>query len=392
MQTYTTKLIAQNKEDNDSLTEILRMEQYVFNEASKLHFGAKKNSIIVLHSRVYDKIRKEMPNIPSQVVIKAEQECLSSYRSVKSNKHKITKPIVKDKLSIRLDKRLYSKANKESIRITTLNGRKEFKFYIYPKLKELLDKYVYCDPLIFIRNNELQIAFTFKSDPENVKINGLALGVDLGMRVSAACSDGRLIIDKKYNKEKRKLLFLKRQLQSKGTKSARRHLNKIRYKEANKSKNQTYLIANEILKTKADTIVLEDLAGIKKKKYKHQNKRAISQVPFAKLASVLTYKAIMKSKITLFVCPKYTSQIDSATGNQDGKRCGRRFYSKSGSVYDADINAAINIGKRSNHPLSCGNVLDGAGKIVTLPNVYKPSISANIGRIGVVQAREFIRG
>jgi IS605 OrfB family transposase len=272
------------------------MEQFVFNIASQEHFGAKKNSLVILHSKVYHKTRAIRPDIPSQVVIKAEQACLSAYKSVKSNKHKIEKAIVKKGLSLRLDKRLYSCATKEGIKITTKEGRKEFKYLIYPKLKELLDKYKYRDPLIFKKNGELWIELTFEVEDKELKSENIALGVDLGMRVTAACSDGRLIIDRKYNKEKRKLRFLKRSLQSKRTKSAKRHLKKLKHKERNKSKNQSYLVANEILKTKAGTIVLEDLTGIKKNKSKHQNKRAIAQVPFFKLKEILTYKARMLCK------------------------------------------------------------------------------------------------
>lgn len=72
------------QEDFDSLKSILDMHSIVFNYASPLQFTEKKNSLMVLHSKVYGNIRKLYPGIPSQVVIKAEQECLASYKSTKS--------------------------------------------------------------------------------------------------------------------------------------------------------------------------------------------------------------------------------------------------------------------------------------------------------------------
>jgi len=39
-------------------------------------------------------------------------------------------------------------------------------------------------------------------------------------------------------------------------------------------------------------------------------------------------------------------------------------------VYDADINAAINIARRSKHPISQGSLLDGQG-IVNFPIACK---------------------
>lgn len=114
--------------------------QKVFNIASPLQFVEKKNSIVVLHSKVYHNIRKQFPDINSQVIIKAEQECLAAYRSAKSNKHKLKKPIEKKNLSIRLDKRLYSFPTNKSIKITTSSGKKHFNFKLYPKIVELLNE------------------------------------------------------------------------------------------------------------------------------------------------------------------------------------------------------------------------------------------------------------
>ncbi len=382
MITYNAKLTG-SQEDLQSLRQILEFERFAFNEASKIQFLEPKKSIVILHSKFYYKLRKWHPEIPAQILIRGEQACLSAYRSAKSNKHKLTKPVEKKRLSCRLDKRLYSKNkdDKYSINITTANKRKTFKFILYPKLKELFDKFIYCDPLIYVDNNDnLCICFTFDNKPQEKLKQKLCLGVDLGCRVTAACSDGRLIIDKKFNAGKRKLRYLKRQLQSKGTKSARKHLNKLRHKEHNQNKNQSHLVANLILKTDADTIALENLKGIKAKKHKNQNKNRISQVPMAELRRIVTYKAENQGKTILLVNPAFTSQTDSITGKREGERKGRRFYAKSGLVYDADLNASRNIANRSKLPVSYGSkniILDGQG-IVNCPNVCKSRSQENV--------------
>lgn len=371
MLTYITKILSDRQEDLSDLRKLLEYERDVFNLASIEQYPEKNRSIVVLHNKVYAKVRKERPEIPSQVVIRGEQACLSAYSTIKSNKHRISKPVEKKRLSIRLDKRLYAPVEKGFIRITTAHGRKRFGMALYPKLEDLLDQYQYKDPLVFERNGDLYLAMTFDVAVELVK-QKMALGVDLGCRVNAATSDGRLIIDKKFAKEKRRLRFLKRQLQSCGTKSARRHLKKISHKEANKNKNQTHLIANAILQTNADTIVLENLKSIKVKKHKGQNKNRISQVPLYELRRIITYKAGHMGKHVMLVCPSYTSQIDCLTGKLEGERRGRRFYAKSGLIYDADINASINIAKLSKLPHSQSNLLAGQA-VVTRPNVCKSS-------------------
>ena len=373
MISYSTKLTGK-PEDLAALRALLQWERLAFNEASKVRFGMENNSLVILHSKFYGEFRESQAKIPSQIVIKAQQGVIAAYKTAKSNKHKVAAPFVKKRLSLRLDKRIYSKCDGKTIRITTAEGRREFGFVQYERLTEMF-KHQFADPLVFERNGELYISFTFKVEEVPAKPI-LCLGVDLGIRVAAACSDGRLIIDKKFNKEKRKLRFLKRKLQSCGSKSARKHLKRLRRKEKNKNRNQTFLIANRILSTPANAIALENLSGIKAKKRKYQNKNAISQVPLYDLRRVITYKAAVAGKTVVLVSPAYTSQTDSVTGIREGKRCGRRFYAKSGLIYDADINAAVNIGRRSKLPVSQGFLLDGQG-VVTRPNVCKSSVSVS---------------
>lgn len=363
--TYNTELEFQSQEDFEKILTVLKSEQKVFNEASKLHYGTgekRKNSIVELHGKFYHKFRKENPAIRSQIVIRGEQACLSAYRSIKSNKHRIEKAIEKKRLSIRLDKHIYSWKNGK-IKLTSLDGRVTVDFKRYPKLSEMIEKYEFCDPLLFYREGKIWISLTFKVDTKPESINKIAVGVDLGVNRAVATSEGLIIKDAKFNKEKRKLRFLKRQLKSaidvKKSKSAKRHLKKLRRKERNKNKNQTHLLANRILSsTKANLIVLEDLTGLKnpksrsKKTSKSINNK-VGQVPFAELRAILTYKAPLVGKTVVTVNPKFTSQIDSRTGLKDGVRKGSRYYCKDGTILDADLNAANNIAIRSKLPISC---------------------------------------
>jgi IS605 OrfB family transposase len=351
--TYNTKLVFNSAEDKNKIIQMLESQRFAWNECSKVKFNIPTNSIVLLHGQFYTKFRQSQPEIPSQVVISAEQSVLSAYRSIKSNKQKLDKPPEKKKLSIRLDKRIYSYKN-GIFSIISLEKRVKCSPYIYPKLQELISKYRFCDPLLFEKNGEIWICLTFDI-PEILSQKKLALGIDLGCRVNAATSEGNLYIDKKFNGEKRKLRFNKRKLQSKSktSKSAKRHLKKLKRKEANKNKNFSHHLANKLIKdTKADTLVLENLKSLKVKKNKYENKNRISQVPIYQLKQILTYKALLNEKTVIEVCPSYTSQIDSQTGKKDGVRKGRRYYSKSGKIYDSDINGAINIGLRSKLPVS----------------------------------------
>jgi IS605 OrfB family transposase len=229
----------------------------------------------------------------------------------------------------------------------------------------MLETYQFCDPLINERNNEIWISLTFDVPELPVKQDS-ACGVDLGIRIAAATSEGKFYRDKKFNHEKRKLRFQKRKLRSaadRGSKTARRQLRKLGRKERNKNLNQTHHLTNKILSdSSASVIVLEDLTKLKrnlKKGNPYKNQNSISQVPFYQIRQVLTYKAPLYGKTVICVDPKYTSQIDHRTGKKDGARKGRRFYCKDGIVLDSDNNAAINIAKRSKLPVSYLTILDG---------------------------------
>lgn len=357
--TYNTKIVFNSDDDKQKIIKMLESQRFAWNECSKVRFEkGTKNSIVELHDIFYKKFRNKHNDIPSQVIISAEQSVLSTFRSIKSNKHKIEKFPEKKSLSMRLDKRTYSFQN-DIFSIISLGKRVKCKPYLYPKLKELFEKYKFCDPLIFVKNNEVWIGLTFKIQDFLIK-NTLALGVDLGCRINAATSEGNLYVDKKFNKRKRKLRFNKRKLQSKKTISAKRKLKKLKRKEYNVNKNFSHNLANKIIKnTIADTIIIEDLKGIKKKKHKYQNKNRISQVPFFQLKQIITYKALLYKKQVITVSPRFTSQIDHRTGLKDGIRSGRRYIGQDGKILDADINAACNIAIKSKLPCSIRNYLAG---------------------------------
>ena len=213
--TYNAKIVFLNQNDEKNILDMLAAQRAAVNSCSEIKFNKNiKDSLILLHSAFYNQFRKSCPNTPSQVVIKAEQECLSNYRTIKSNKHKIEKPIKKRNLSMRLDKNSYSRKD-DVFSIISIEKRIKCKLQSFPKLEEFLGKYSFGDPLLFVRNKKIYLSLTFEVPTELPKQPTLALGVDLGCRCFAATSENNIYQDKKFNGEKRKLRFLKRNLRSK---------------------------------------------------------------------------------------------------------------------------------------------------------------------------------
>ena len=367
--TYNTKLRL-DEGDLRTLHALLRRSADAYNECAKFlwdHCDIPLN-IRDVHRSVYDWMRERYPSLKAQQVIRIYKDVLAAIRSIKSNRHKEPECPKKVNLSMRLDKRLYDRLTPDSICLSGLeNGkRKEVRFESYGKLRDMFASYTTTDPLLFIRNGEAWLSVSFNVPQKPVRTE-TAVGVDLGLKRFVTTSDGVVIDDKPYKASRRRLRYLKRKLMSKGTKSARRKLRRLRVRERNISKDFLLRSANRLLSgTSADIIVLEDLTKLKRNTSRtedgHRRKRhnsMMSQAPFSAFRNVLTYKAQLVGKRVETVSPTWTSQTDSRTGRRDGTRRGCRYYCSDGVVLDADWNAAVNIGKRANHPLSNTVPLDG---------------------------------
>ena len=377
MRTYSTKLIL-NEEQKQSIMDVLVLEREVWNYISSMVFENKTIlSLKTIHNECYYACKEKFPTAPSQMIIRSEKSVLSTFKSIKSNKHKIQKSPVRKKLNIQLDKRLYSLKEDCNIRITTLekNHPIQVQFYSYDKLMNMFENYEVADPKLFVKNNQIYIGFPFKSLNKTFVGNQTSTGVDLGINRVAVTSDGIIFRDKHYNGLKRKVRHLKRELNSKNdlrkggkgkTKAICRKLKKLSNKERNLSKLAAHRLSKQIVETSTgNVIVFEDLKAIKtntKRGKKFNNKQ--SQIPYYMIKEFTTYKAQLSGKKVVTVNPAYTSQIDFRTGNKDGERQKGRYVGADGKILNADINAALNIAKRSKLPVSCIlDVIYGQGVI-----------------------------
>ena len=365
MKTYNVKLKFDKIEDKNSIIESLTLKQKAFDEISKIRFEMKScNGIMPLHNRSYKLVREIFPKLPSQFVIKAEQDVMAKYKAIRSNKQRIDSPVSTTKLNIQLDKRIYTWINKDSVKLTTNNGRIIAHLIKFDKLNKLFEKYKTKDPSLFVRDNEVYLAIPF-DDSVKFKDNKKCIGVDLGLKRLASLSNGIIIKGNEFNNQKRKIRWNKRKFQSKNHKShsARQKLKSLRRKETNFSKNYIHHIVNHILTTDASIIVIEDLTKIKRKNKGRKLNNRNSQMPYYMLRNILTYKATALGKRVEIVNPHYTSQLDHR-GLDNGKRKGCRYYALDNVVLDADVNAAINIAYRYNkkHSISC-SALDGQVKV-----------------------------
>lgn len=379
MLTYKVKLIFDNKDVQMYWTNLICQVRDAYNYTSEIVFNEKlKLDVKVFHNSLYRKIRTKYPELPAQMCIKVYKHVLANYKSTKSNKHNIKKPLILKKPCIQLDKCLYSKLTSTSINVSSgkKNHRTTIQFQTYKKFNELSSTCLMCDPS-FQYDENIQtfyccVPFLNKYDTRQ---NSDCVGLDLGVRRLITTSDGNAYTDKDYLKNRRKIRHKKSIFKShkKYSHSSRRKLKQLKHKKFNVSNNMIHHLVNRILKDHTQsTIVMEDLTKIKYntsrfkdtnyKRTKHNNR--ISQVPFYRLKQVLEYKALQLGTTVETVSPFMTSQTDCRTGQTNGKRIGCRFYCSDNIVLDADWNAAINIVNRK-HPTSFNIPKDGTLNFVS---------------------------
>jgi IS605 OrfB family transposase len=200
------------------------------------------------------------------------------------------------------------------------------------------------------------------------------LGVDLGIVNIATVSTGYRAGGRGLYRHRQRQLDLRRKLQAKATKAAKRLLKKRSRKETRHAANTNHIIAKTIVTEAQRTsagIALEDLGGIRQRvRLRKPQQVALHSWAFHQLGTFLQYKARRAGVPLVHVDPAYTSQTCADCGHIDRRnRVSQALFvcRSCGVVAHADRNASRNIarkGKRTNQELRVGEVSVPAGTVV----------------------------
>ncbi|MGW2039479.1 RNA-guided endonuclease InsQ/TnpB family protein [Streptomyces virginiae] len=149
------------------------------------------------------------------------------------------------------------------------------------------------------------------------------VGVDLGIVNIATTSTGYQAAGRGLNRHRSRQLALRKKLQAKGTKSAKRLLKKRSRKEARHTANVNHTISKTIVTTAERTgrgIALENLTGIRDRvRHRKDQRTKLHSWSFHQLASFVEYKAKWAGVPLVYVDPAYTSRQCSECGHIDRK-------------------------------------------------------------------------
>ena len=162
----------------------------------------------------------------------------------------------------------------------------------------------------------LHIPVTIETDDWEKEHNQHIIGLDRGLRQIVTSYDEKGKTSFKNGKaiayKRRKYAYLRSQLQSKGTKSAKRKLKRLSQKENRWISNVNHCLSKTLVDTYGQNslFVLEDLSGVtfeKTNSNKNQT-RELHSWAFYDLQTKLAYKARKSQSQVLIVSAKYTSQ------------------------------------------------------------------------------------
>lgn len=183
---------------------------------------------------------------------------------------------------------------------------------------------------------------------------------------------------------------LRKSLQEKGTRSAKRKLKKVSGRERRFMTCENRKIAKWIVGQPFDCIVLENLKGLKqhskqKKKVNKKLRRKFGNWAYHQLEQFIIERAEKVGKTVLFVNPKHTSQRCWQCGHisKNNRKNQSLFKCKAcGFELNADLNASRNLSDYGNAVFGRASVNRPNKGIRSTPNVAVAPMTASIGSIG----------
>lgn len=162
----------------------------------------------------------------------------------------------------------------------------------------------------------LHIPVTMEVDSWDKATNKHIVGIDRGLRQIMTIYDEygntKFFNGKSIAYKRKKFAYLRRQLQSKGTKSAKRHLKKLGQRENRWMSDVNHRLSKTLVDYYgSDTLfVLEDLTNVRFATEKVAKAKRYEQVSWAfyQLGQFVTYKAHLVGSEVVQVSAKYTSQ------------------------------------------------------------------------------------
>ena len=307
-----------------------------------------------LHQKYYKILRGQF-NLPSQMAQSVIRVVVGVYRSLKSTKKLDAIPIFR-RLQAQFQHNRDWSFSKGLVSLRTLKTRRRVRFVsgVHQRLKYLDNPEWKCGGARLIeRKGSFYLHITIEKETPPLAKSVTPIGIDRGIRalaVTRALDEAPLIIRGGVLTSYRfRMLRLRRRLQAKGTRRARRVLRHLKGREKrfvlDFCRRAAKMVIGYAQRYNQPILVFENLTGIRNRIRTRSKKtrRQLHSWSFMVLKQASIDKAEELGLPVTAVDPAYTSQRCSRCG-QKGVRSGKRFKCPTCELsLDSDLNAAREI-------------------------------------------------
>ena len=340
------------------LHQTLERANQACNAISKTGWEAEVFRQYNLHKLVYRDIRNDF-GISAQMTIRCIAKVADAYKLDRKTQRRFRKYAAQP-----YDDRILRFCSDDIVSIWTLEGRIKVSTQLGDYQRRLLPFRKGEVDLMFVRKQWYLACVCDVDEPDAPDPEGRILGVDLGVVNLAVDSTGTEFSGEAVQKQRRIHGHRRKNLQRKGTRSAKRKLKKISGRQARFQKDINHRISKALVskaRTLRAAIALEDLKGIRKrgKASRRRQRDMLSNWGFWQLRQFVSYKARLAGVPVILIDPRYTSQTCPKCGQVDKRnRLTRDLFQcvRCGCAGPADTIAAVNIAARAavNQPMVAG--------------------------------------
>jgi IS605 OrfB family transposase len=387
-------------EQSALLTETVKQFTHVYNSVCRYGWESHEKNGVKLHHATYYSLREAFPHLNANVLIQARIKATETLKSAFTwqEKHKAKhlkkvaqaqkqgkpepacKPVKCPQsvwCALRYNERTYTlNWTKQVVTLSTVEGRTVIPFTVPDYCRKYLGNPNTTADLMLKKGK--WYLHVVVSIPEPAVIhNNAVIGIDLGLNRPAVTSTRHFLGSKRWKEIDRRTFRLKRKLQSKGTKSAKRHLKKLAQKQTRFHRDCDHVLSKQIVNSTPTgaTLVLENLTNIRdtskmgrgKGNKNVENKRKLHSWTFAQLYDFLAYKGQERGIRVEKIDPRHTSQRCSRCGHQarNNRRSQSLFLCRQCKYcLHADLNASYNI--RSKYLATLDTVLSSGPQSIGL--------------------------
>lgn len=353
-------------EQHAALLETLRQFTTAFNLVCATGWQQEEKNGVRLHHLTYYETKATCPALVSDLLIQARvkaTETLKSALVLKAKGKKVNQPHA-SLCPARYNIHTYTlRWEQHQVKLSTTGGRMILPFTIPASAQKYAGGQVSTADLCY-RKGRFTLHVVVDVPTPDIAKDDTVVGVDLGLTHPAVTSTRHFFGKRRWKEIERRRFRLRRALQSKGTRSAKRHLRKLSGKQQRFHRDCDHVLSKRIVQSSpaGSTMVLENLTHIRSrvKQRKGKQQRRLHSWSFAQLARFITYKGQERGQRVVLIDPRHTSQTCSRCGYQarNNRRSQALFSCRSCSyTLNADLNASYNI--RNKHLASLGIALAG---------------------------------